>query len=130
MIAVGRAGCGIDEAFDAGIFCRDQHVEVTVDIGLIGADRIFDGAWHRAQRSLVQHVVDAFAGAAAGARVADIAFDEKVARVVADRIEVGGVAGVGEFVEVDDFSDGGIRCGGFGSEEEMDEAWEVSDPSS
>jgi hypothetical protein len=37
MIAIGGTGRRIDEALDAGIACRHQHVEETVDVGALVA---------------------------------------------------------------------------------------------
>ena len=48
MVAIGRAGGGIDEALDLGIACGDQHVEEAADIGVIGGDGVFERARDRA----------------------------------------------------------------------------------
>ena len=51
-----------------------------VDVVGVGGDRVFEAARHRAERGLVQHVVDALADALAVVQVADVAFDEAEAR--------------------------------------------------
>ena len=84
MIAVGGTAGGIDEAADLGVARGNQHVEEAVDVRLVGGNRIFDRAWHAAERRLMQDIVDWNAGIAlsprhglpAGFHVPDIAFDE------------------------------------------------------
>ncbi len=79
MVAVGGAGGGVDETAHLGVARGRHHVQKARDIGVIGGDRVGDRARHRAERGLVQHVVDTFAGTRAIAELADIAFDESKA---------------------------------------------------
>ncbi len=73
MVAVGGAGRGVDKAFDAGIARGHQHVEEAGDVGGVGGQRIFQRARHRAERGLVQDIIDALAGRVASVEVADVA---------------------------------------------------------
>ena len=69
---------------------------------------VFEAARHAAERGLVQHVVDALAGALAVGQAADVALDEAEARPLRRRnealhfIQVALVAG-GEVVQPHDF---------------------------
>src|SRR5260221_461768 len=76
MIAVGCARAGVNEARDAGVARRDQHLEKTRDVVVVSADRAFDRARHAAAGRLMQDDVRAPAGAAALIERADIALDE------------------------------------------------------
>ena len=55
MVAVGRAGRGVDEAPDAGVARGDQHVEEAGRRWSRWSQRIGERARHGAQRRLVQH---------------------------------------------------------------------------
>ena len=76
MIAIGRTGGGVDEPGHIRVPGRDQHVHKAVDIALVGPDGILNGARHRAQRGLVQDIVHALTGLAAGCQIPDIALEE------------------------------------------------------
>ena len=76
MVAIGRTAGGVDEALDLGVARGDQHVDKAGDIGGVGRNGIGDAARHRAERRLMQHVIDALTGAATGVEVADVALDE------------------------------------------------------
>ena len=58
MVAVSGTARGIDEAADLGVSRGNQHVEKTVDVRLVGGDRVFDGARHAAKRRLMKHIID------------------------------------------------------------------------
>eukprot|EP01022_Parablepharisma_sp_SALTPOND_P004211 TRINITY_DN118_c1_g1_i1.p1 TRINITY_DN118_c1_g1~~TRINITY_DN118_c1_g1_i1.p1 ORF type:complete len:1598 (-),score=548.50 TRINITY_DN118_c1_g1_i1:18136-22929(-) len=99
MVAVGRAGSGVDETCHLRVAGGDQHVEEAVDVVQVGAQRILDGARHRTQRRLVQHVVRTGAGTRAVIVVADVTFDEaevgpgRLADLGPDFVQVGLAAG-------------------------------------
>ncbi len=86
LIAVHRARRRIDEAPDAGVAGSDQQIQRAVDVHLVAADGVLDRSRHRAQPRLVQHYVDAGAGAAAFGRIAHVALDHaEVARRIRPR---------------------------------------------
>ena len=66
MIAIGRAGRGVNKTFCFRVPCGDQHVDEASDVAVIAHDRIFDRAWHRAERGVVQDVADLFTSVVAG----------------------------------------------------------------
>jgi len=76
VIAIYRARAGVDKPRYAGIPGGDEQVEKAGDIGRGAGDRIIDGPRHAAERRLVQHDVDAGAGALAGIDRTDVALDE------------------------------------------------------
>lgn len=76
MVAIGGAGSSVGKAAYFFILGCYQHVQEAVDIGLVGGDGVFNGAWYRAQGGLVENVVRALYGFAAIVQVADVAFDE------------------------------------------------------
>lgn len=65
VITVSGAAGGVNKALYLRITGGHQHVEKAVDIGAIGGDGIGQGARHRAQCGLVQHVIHAGAGSLA-----------------------------------------------------------------
>lgn len=58
VVAVCAAASGVDEAFDVCFAGGDEHVEETVDIVLVGGDRVFDAAGYGAKGGLVENVVN------------------------------------------------------------------------
>ncbi len=76
MIAVGGAGGGIDESFDSGVSCGNQHIEVAADIVEVGGDGIFNGSGDGAEGGLMEDVINSVAGVFAGFQVADVPFHE------------------------------------------------------
>ena len=76
MVAIGAAAAGIHKALHLGIARGHQHVEEAGDVGGVGVGRVCQAARHAAQRGLVQHVIDAFAGTGAVFRLADVTFNE------------------------------------------------------
>ena len=76
MITVGGTGSGISETAYLLVLGGHQHIQETVDIGLVGGYGIFDGARHGAQGGLVKDVVRALYGFAAVIQIADVALDE------------------------------------------------------
>jgi hypothetical protein len=104
MITVGRTRRCIDEALDAGVARRDQHVQESVDVGASWSPRIGQRARYRPQRRLMQHEIDAGGRPRAqAARSRMSAFDEFEARHCSGSpaphlVEVAPMAG-GEVIE-------------------------------
>ena len=78
MIAVRGRRRRVDEARNAGIPRRDQHVEEAGAVRLVRGERIGNRPRHRAERRFVQDDVHAFAGLTAGDQVGNVRFDEAV----------------------------------------------------
>lgn len=75
-VAIGGAAGRIDKALDTGFLGRPEHVHKAGDVHIGGGHGVGDGTRDRAQRGLMQHVVDAIRRAAAGVAVAYIAHHE------------------------------------------------------
>ena len=73
MVAVGRARRRVDEALHPGVARRHQHVEEAGIVGGVGGERVFQRARHRAERGLVEHVVDARTDLVTGDEITDVA---------------------------------------------------------
>ena len=107
VVAVGGTGRGVGEAGHVFVLGGHQHVQETVDVRLVGGDRVFDGTGYRAEGRLVEDVVGTSNGFFAVFQVADVAFDEgEVGPLVGgdfalDFVQVVLVAG-GEVVQADD----------------------------
>ena len=76
VVAISRTGRRVNEALDLGIARGNQHVEIAGVVGGMGRQRVFERARHRAERGLVQYIIDALAGGVAGSEVADITTNE------------------------------------------------------
>ena len=80
MIAIGGAARGVNKSSRSAVARSDQHVDKADDIGGGRRDRVGDAAWDETERRLVQHIIDAIAGAATAVQIADVALDEFEAR--------------------------------------------------
>ena len=107
MVAVHRAGGRVDQATQAGLARRGEQLGEAGRVRTEGAHRMLDGARHRSEGGLVQHMGHAAQRLRTGLRIADVAVDELEARPgrLADRrtdvLEVAPRAGR-EIVEADD----------------------------
>lgn len=107
VVTVGRAGGGVGEADYPFIFGGHQHVQKTINVGLVGGDRVFDGSGDGAESGLVKDIIHAACRFSAVFQVSDVAFDEGEAGPLLggdrllDFIQVVLVAG-GEVVQTDD----------------------------
>ena len=99
MVAIHRAGRGVDEGLHAGQAGGVENFHEAGDVGLERGQRRGHRAGHRAQRSLVQHVVDTLDDAGAEVAVTDGAFLEVQAVLAGgpgaghDGVDVGLLAG-------------------------------------
>lgn len=89
LVSVSRGGCGVDDAFDAGVASGDEKVEGAVDVGLVRGDGVLDGARDGSECALVENVVDAFAGGLHSGGILQVHL-----------LEVDGVADVCEVFEI------------------------------
>ncbi len=82
-----------------------QEAEGTHHVGLCEGEGVLDAAVHMALGGEVDDAVDVFVlhQFVDTVEVADVHLDELVVGLALDVLEVGQVAGVGQFVEVDDF---------------------------
>ena len=87
-----------------GNFRRLQQAECTQNIGLGKGEGILDGAVNMALGSEVDHAVDRIVleDLADCVKVADVGLDEDIVGGYFDVLQVGQVAGIGQFVEIDD----------------------------
>ncbi len=99
LVSVGGGGCGVDDAADLGVARGDEQVQGAVDVGFVRGEGIFDGTWDRGEGSLVEDVVDAFAGGADAGDVLQVGLLEVDA--VADVCEIVEISG-GEIVDAGD----------------------------
>jgi hypothetical protein len=76
MVAVDRARARVDHPRGAGVARREEHVEEAVDVAVVRAQRLVDGARHAPKARLVQHHVDRVARGRAGVERPDVALDE------------------------------------------------------
>ena len=96
LVSVGRGGGGVDDAADTGVAGGDEEVQGAVDVGLVRGERVFDGAGNGGEGSLMEDVVDAFAGGLHAGGVLEVHLLE--GDVAADVCEVVEIAG-GEIVD-------------------------------
>ena len=92
----------LEVAFPAGL-CGLEEGEGSHHVGLCKGERVLDGAVHVAFGGEVDDAVDLlFAHQCEDAvEVADVHLDEAVVGLVFDVLEVGEVAGIGKFIDVD-----------------------------
>ena len=76
FVAVDGAARRIDKAFGPGIARGDQHVQKTAHIARVGVERVFQGARHRTQRSLMGNEIHGPARSLTNFEVTDVSFDE------------------------------------------------------
>lgn len=80
MVAIGRTAGSVGKTAHLGITRRHQHVQEAIDIGGVAGDRIVEATRHRAERGLMEHVVDTLAGATAVFQTPNVALNEAEAR--------------------------------------------------
>jgi hypothetical protein len=73
VIAVDRAAGGVDEAADRGVAGSGQDVQEPGDVAGVAGQGILDGAWHRAERSLMKHILNAATDPLAERGIAEVA---------------------------------------------------------
>ena len=84
---------------DFGVAGGDEEIEGAVDVGFVRAERVFDRAWNGGERSLVEDVIDAFAGGADSGDVLQVYLLEVDA--VADVFEISEISG-GKVIDAGD----------------------------
>ena len=80
MVAIGGAAGSVGKTAHLGITRRHHHVQEAIDIGGVAGDRIVEATRHRAERGLMEHVVDTLAGATAVFQMPNVALNEAEAR--------------------------------------------------
>ena len=76
MIPIGGFGGSVDKSLYMCIPCSNQYIYKSIDITLIGDNRILNGPGHRPQSGQMQDIVYILACLPAGVEIPDVALDK------------------------------------------------------
>lgn len=89
LVAIDRAGRGINELLDAVLASSLQHIQRTLDIILAVEQWHLDGARNTAPGCLIEDIIYALTRFHTSIKVLDITLDELIVRVIGEEIYIG-----------------------------------------